>query len=52
VVAAQIYAASLLAIQVDTQEERDYLRVLAGKLGLEPAVVAQLHGALGAPPVA
>ncbi len=52
VVAAQVYAASLLAIQVDTQEERDYLRVLAGKLGLEPAVVAQLHAALGAPPVA
>ena len=52
VVAAQIYAASLLAIKVDTPEERTYLQALAGKLGLEPAVVAQLHGALGAPPPA
>lgn len=52
VVAAQVYAASLLAIQVDTAEEQDYLRSLAAKLGLEPAVVAQLHGALGAPPPA
>jgi uncharacterized membrane protein YebE (DUF533 family) len=49
VVAAQVYAASLLAIQIDTEEERDYLRALAGKLRLEPAVVAQLHSALGAP---
>jgi uncharacterized membrane protein YebE (DUF533 family) len=49
VVAAQVYAASLLAIQVDTEEERAYLRALAGKLGLQPAVVAQLHQALGAP---
>ena len=51
-VAAQVYAASLLAIKVDTPEERTYLQALAGKLGLEPAVVAQLHGALGAPPPA
>lgn len=52
VVAAQVYAASLLAIEVDTQEERDYLRSLAGKLNLGPQVVAQLHSVLGAPPVA
>jgi uncharacterized membrane protein YebE (DUF533 family) len=38
-----------LPIQVDTEEERAYLRALAGKLGLQPAVVAQLHQALGAP---
>jgi uncharacterized membrane protein YebE (DUF533 family) len=50
VVAAQVYGASLLAIQLDTPEERDYLRALAGRLGLQPAVAAQLHGALGAPP--
>lgn len=50
VVAAQVYAASLLAIEVDSQEERDYLRSLAGKLNLGPQVVAQLHSVLGAPP--
>lgn len=49
VVAAQVYAASLLAIEVDTPAERDHLRRLAGRLGLDPAVVAQLHEALGAP---
>jgi uncharacterized membrane protein YebE (DUF533 family) len=49
VVAAQLYAASLLAIQVDTPQEQAYLRDLAGRLGLQPAVVAQLHQALGTP---
>jgi uncharacterized membrane protein YebE (DUF533 family) len=48
-VAAQLYAASLLAITVDTPAEQAYLRGLAGRLGLEPAVTAQLHQALGAP---
>jgi uncharacterized membrane protein YebE (DUF533 family) len=52
IIAAQVYAASLLAIQVDTPAEHMYLRSLAGKLGLEPAVVAQLHSALGVPPPA
>jgi len=52
VVAAQVYGASVLAIQVDTDEEREYLRALAAKLGLQPAVVGQLHAALGAPPPA
>ena len=49
VVAAQVYAASLLAIEVDTPAEQAYLRHLAGRLGLDHAVVAQLHQALGAP---
>ena len=49
IVAAQVYAASLLAIQVDTPAERDYLRGLAQRLGLAPDVVGQLHAALGAP---
>jgi uncharacterized membrane protein YebE (DUF533 family) len=48
-VAAQVYAASLLAIKVDTQAEQAYLRDLAGKLGLDRTVVTQLHQALGAP---
>jgi uncharacterized membrane protein YebE (DUF533 family) len=50
--AAEVYAASLLAIEVDTPAERDYLRRLAQGLRLDPVVTAELHGALGAPPVA
>lgn len=49
VVAAQVYAASLLAIKVDTLSERSYLQDLAGRLRLDPATVQQLHQALGAP---
>jgi uncharacterized membrane protein YebE (DUF533 family) len=41
--AAQLYAASLLAIEVDTPAERDYLAQLAAALGLAPEVMAQLH---------
>lgn len=47
VVAAEVYAASLFAIEVDTEAERDYLQRLAERLGLEPGVVAQLHRAVG-----
>lgn len=50
--AAQIYAASLLAIKVDTPAERAYLRELSQKLGLDDQVVANLHDVLGAPSVA
>lgn len=50
--AAQIYAASLLAINVDTPAERAYLRDLSQKLGLNDQVVASLHSVLGAPTVA
>ncbi len=46
-VGAEIYAASLLAIEVDTSAERDYLRRLAQGLGLDSQVVQQLHSALG-----
>lgn len=45
--AAQIYAASLLAIEVDTEAERSYLRELASGLGLNDEVTGQLHSALG-----
>ncbi len=45
--AAQVYAASLLAIEVDTPAEVDYLKRLAGGLGLSPAVVQEIHNALG-----
>lgn len=50
--AAQVYAASLLAINVDSQAERAYLRDLSRKLGLNDQVVASLHQVLGAPNVA
>ena len=50
--AAQVYAASLLAVNVDTPAERAYLRDLSRKLGLDDQVVASLHSVLGAPAVA
>jgi len=46
-VAAQVYAASLLAIEVDTPAEQKYLRDLATKLRLDANVVRHLHTALG-----
>ena len=51
VIAGQVYAASLLAIHVDTQAEQDYLRQLANSLRLEPATVSQLHQSLNVPAV-
>jgi uncharacterized membrane protein YebE (DUF533 family) len=49
---AQVYAASLLAIDSDTESEKAYLRELAQALGLDDATVAQLHGLTGAPATA
>ena len=48
-VAAEIYAASLIASEIDTQAERDYLRQLAEKTRLHPAVVQHIHQTLGVP---
>jgi uncharacterized membrane protein YebE (DUF533 family) len=48
-VAAQLYAASLLAIEVDTAAERDYLRRLANRLGLDAATVQRIHRLMDAP---
>ena len=45
--AAEVYAASLMAIEVDTQAERDYLADLATALKLPQSVVTQVHSALG-----
>jgi uncharacterized membrane protein YebE (DUF533 family) len=50
-VAAQAYAASLLAIEVDTAAERDYLRRLATGLGLDDRTVQRLHQIVNAPAV-
>lgn len=42
-VAAEIYVASLLAIDVDTVEEQSYLAMLAARLKLPRELVTQLH---------
>ena len=41
--ARQVYLVSLLAVDVDTPQEREYFETLAGLLGLDDAVVADLH---------
>ena len=41
--AAEVYAASLLAIDVDTDQERQYLTQLAQALRMDPNTVARLH---------
>jgi uncharacterized membrane protein YebE (DUF533 family) len=45
--AAQIYAASLLAIEVDTPAEKKYLDQLAVGLGLQPEVAQRIHNMVG-----
>ena len=47
--ARQVYLVSLMAIEVDTDDERRYLQALAGRLGLEPARVEEIHGQVGVP---
>lgn len=46
-VAAEVYAGSLLAVEVDTPQEQQYLRDFAAKTGLHPLVVEHLHQSLG-----
>ena len=45
--AAELYAASLLAIEVDTPAERTYLQNLASNIGLGPQAAANLENTLG-----
>ena len=45
--AAEIYAASLVAITADTPAEQSYLEALAAKLRLDPALVTEIHKAAG-----
>ena len=47
--AAEVYAASLLAIDIDSEAERQYLRSLAAALRLDPGVVSFLRHTTGAP---
>jgi uncharacterized membrane protein YebE (DUF533 family) len=48
-VAAQVYGASLLAIDLDTDAEVAYLQQLAQGLGLDAGTVSRLHQMTGAP---
>ncbi|RUT35026.1 tellurite resistance TerB family protein [Arsenicitalea aurantiaca] len=50
--AAEIYAASLVAITADTAAERAYLETLAHRLKLEPGLVSEIHKAAGMTPLA
>lgn len=45
--AAQVYAASLLAIEMDTAAEQRYMQQLASGLGLHPQVTAHIERTLG-----
>jgi len=45
--AAQIYAASLLAIEVDSPAEKNYLDQLAAGLGLKPEVTQRIEEMVG-----
>jgi uncharacterized membrane protein YebE (DUF533 family) len=50
--AAEIYAASLVAMKPDTAAERTYLEALAFKLKLPAGLVAEIHRQAGHEPVA
>ncbi|MBW2659479.1 MAG: DUF533 domain-containing protein [Deltaproteobacteria bacterium] len=45
--AAQVYAASLLAIEVDTRAEQQYMEKLGTGLGMHPQVIAHIERTLG-----
>ena len=50
-VAIEVYAVSLMAIEVDTDQERRYLADLRERLQIDPAAAARLHESLGLPAV-
>ena len=43
----QVYAMSVVAIDLDTQDEAQYLHKLASAYGLQPAQVNDIHAQLG-----
>jgi uncharacterized membrane protein YebE (DUF533 family) len=45
--AAELYAASLLAIKVDTPAEQEYMKTLGNSLGLAPQAVTNLENTMG-----
>lgn len=50
-VATQVYAASLFALDIDTEAEKSYLRQLAQALHLDADAVKKLHEMTGSPAV-
>lgn len=48
-VATEVYLGALMAVDIDTEAERDYFRRLAGALRLDPGVVSRLHRMTEAP---
>lgn len=50
-VAAEVYLGALMAVDIDTESERDYFRRLARALKLGPDEVNRLHRLTGAPAV-
>jgi uncharacterized membrane protein YebE (DUF533 family) len=44
--ARQVYAVSLMAIEVDTQKERQYMEALASRMNLDGQTVEQLERSL------
>ena len=44
--ARQVYTVSLMAIEVDTEIERQYMSTLASRLGLDESTVEQIHRSL------
>ncbi|MDO9599372.1 MAG: tellurite resistance TerB family protein, partial [Azoarcus sp.] len=48
-IGAEVYAASLLAISLDSEAERTYLRTLAQMLQLDQRAVERLHSLTGVP---
>ena len=49
--ALQVYAASLMAINLDTPAESHYMQQLAQGLGLDPQIVNGIHAQLGLAPL-
>lgn len=47
----QVYAMSLVAIDLDSQTEAKYLDALARGLGLDPSAVNAIHARMGEPPL-
>ena len=47
--AKQVYAVSLLAVEVDTDAERAYMKTLAETLGLDETTLREIHQGLGIP---
>jgi uncharacterized membrane protein YebE (DUF533 family) len=48
-VATEIYLAALVATEIDTPAEQDYLRRLASALKLDRGMIERLHSLTGAP---